>query len=63
MSCVELRGYTPQHVVQRGDPCATLLRHGAVSPNNVPEKKGKGARVRHGLQAPYQRVRIELEEG
>ena len=59
---VELRGHTPPNCSQKGGLLCTLLRHGATSRNTVPEKgKRKGARARHGLQAPCQRVRIDSE--
>ena len=50
--------YAPIH--QWGIPPFALVRHGAVRPNNVPEKKKKVARARHGLRAPCQRIRVEF---
>ena len=35
----------PQHVVKWRDRCTPLLRHGAVSPNNVPENEKKKVRL------------------
>ncbi|CAN0477014.1 unnamed protein product [Laminaria digitata] len=62
INLVELRGHTPPNCSQKGGLLCTLLRHGATSRNTVPEKrKRNGARARHGLQAPCQRVRIDSE--
>ena len=61
---VEFQGNTPPIFCQKGEFVRPLLRGGAVSPNNVPEKKEeKGGRARHGLRTPCQRVRIEFRAG
>ena len=41
INLVELRGYTPAIFGQKEDFVRPLLCGGAVSPNNVPEKKKK----------------------
>ena len=64
MNLVEFRGNTPAIISLKREFVRPLLRGGAVSPNNVPDKtKQKGGRARHGLRAPCQRVRIEFGAG
>ena len=63
---VETRGHTPPPPTcsQKRGSVRPLLRRGAVSPNNVPEKKHKkGVRPRHGLRASCQRFITEFGAG
>lgn len=39
INTVELRGHTPSNCSQQLESLSTFLRHGALSPYNVPEKQ------------------------
>ena len=56
---VEFRGaYSPNMCLEFNPSCATV----PLAPTRCPAKN-KGVRARHGLRAPCQRVRTELEVG
>ena len=58
-----IAGTYPPNCSRNGVSLCTLLRHRAVSPNHVQEKKEENVRAQHGLRAACQRVRIGFEAG
>ena len=66
MPCVTVSSYTISSYSKKGGGslCTTLLRHGTVRPNNVPDKgKGKGCTCSALAVVSCQRVKIDFEAG